>query len=165
MFRPTFGIKNKSRFANWKRNIKQAPKQIEAFFQTDIVHNIQREVEEVSVYPGPVVYADSGRLRWTSEKQRRYVIGYVLKKDNRGNIIPYQRRGTYYDTVEVTADGKVIIIANTNPVSKYITGRLQQGFHADTGWIQDKDRYSKIIARQVPLLRDEWIILIGYPKD
>lgn len=39
--------------------------------------------------PGP----SSGHPRWTSERQRRFVVGFVLKRDAQGRLQRYQRTG------------------------------------------------------------------------
>lgn len=163
MLKPKFEAKQPNQLKKWAQKIKNAPQQIEDFFGDNVLSNIQQEIKKEADYPGPVVYADNGKLRWESERQRKFVLGYVLDRDSQGNIIPYQRTGTYYDTVEAIIDVKTITILNTNPISKYVTGRRQQSFHMDTGWEMDSIRYGRIVARQIPLLRDEWVFLIGLP--
>src|SRR4030042_4001946 len=46
-------------------------------------------IKRLAQEPGPVKYP----IRWTSERQRRYVLGFVLKRDAQGNIVPTQRSG------------------------------------------------------------------------
>jgi len=45
-----------------------------------------------------------GKVRWTSPKQKRFVLGAVLKRDANGNIIPYQRTGKMAQGWEVFVD-------------------------------------------------------------
>ena len=52
--------------------------------------------------PGPA----KRPIRWTSKRQQRYVMGFVLKRDAKGNIIPYQRTGKLAKAWVVEVDFK-----------------------------------------------------------
>ncbi len=111
-------------------------------------------------------YPDDYPLEWTSEKQRKYVMGFVLKGK------PYQRSG---DTARkwkyrvTTRNNKIEMkIENRSPHSKFVYGDIgmrrgasrelylkpKQRFHTITGWpsayeiIQDAVKEAKKDARQ-----------------
>lgn len=89
------------------------------------------------------------KVRWKTEKQRRYVLGFVLKKDSKGNIIPYKRTGKMRKAWEITqrksGDKYSIGFRNRVAYTRFVQGTLnlkslkaatapQQPFHKDTGW-------------------------------
>lgn len=76
----------------------------------------------ITQIPGPV----KTPIRWTSPKQRRFVMGYVLKRDAGGNIIPTQRTGRVaewqvlvdYDAIDAMQSwvfGLKVFLAHLNP--------------------------------------------------
>ena len=90
-----------------------------------------------------------GPVRWKSEKQRRYVLGFVLKKRKDGSIIPYKRTGKMRKAWELNlkTSGNRTTFSFRNRVgyARFVMGTLnlkslddamdyQQPFHQDTGW-------------------------------
>lgn len=89
--------------------------------------------------PGPVVYADNGRLRWKSRQQR---IAFFASNGFGGGI-PTQRKpepggvlGAYDVTVNAEGFNGSMFLVNNYPDAQYIIGDDQQPFHADTGWVK-----------------------------
>lgn len=125
--------------------------QLEAQFAMDeAVQTIEGNLrDELAYVPPQRSYPSEYPIEWTSEKQRRYVMGFVLKRDEEGNIIPYQRTGRMANAWEfdvVTgADGIAFIIQNPIAYSRFVVGTLaqninratvpQQRFHRRTGWV------------------------------
>lgn len=101
-------------------------------------------LEELQAEPGKPKYP----IEWTSEKQRRYVMGYVLERDENGEIIPYQRTGDLARGWELryirTPEGGAFIFRNETPYVRFVGGslarsldsatRFKQQFHSNTGW-------------------------------
>lgn len=162
----TFGFLPKDVFVAYQDTLKQSPRTTLVFTQKSVLPFMRDEVAKVNRYPGPVVYADNGKLRWKSDKQRRFVIAFKLEKDSEGNIIPYQRKGTFFDTVEVVLDVSkgALQIRNINPISIFVTGQFQQPFHDDTGWQKDDERYAAAMEATIDLLIDGWFSIIDFPS-
>lgn len=140
----------------------------------------------VAIEPGSPIYP----LRWKSEKQRRYVLGYVLEHDAEGTVIPYQRThrqmagwevmlqvgnmaaaygvqgstsGGIAETAGLGAKGGSFAITLHHPseVSQFVQGQYEQPYHRDTGW-PNAIQKSVMIARQCkPLLELEWRVAHG----
>lgn len=123
--------------------------------------HVERRVQDTLMQPpGPVQYTDNGRLRWASEKQRRYVIGYVLDKDAAGNIIPYERTGEYEEGWEVelltVEDGGVIVVRNPVPYAAFVGGAWQQPYHEDTGWSRARMVIEELQADMAEIMPYAW---------
>lgn len=86
----------------------------------------------LSTRPGRVVYADNGKLRWKSPKQRRYVMMLLREENN----LPYQRRAIGIpESWTVTVDDPLdVLVKNSDPATRYVQGEDQQPYHIDTGW-------------------------------
>lgn len=113
--------------------------------QSAVAENKPDALDELQTYPErrPVRASE-----YVSEKQRRYVYGFVLKKDANGNILPYQRTGGLADAWSLryieTPNGGTFIFENTADAARYVGGTLaknisaalkhRQPFHAKTGW-------------------------------
>ena len=87
--------------------------------------------------PGPVVYADNGRLRWKNERQKRA----FFASNGFGRGIPTGRvnepggvLGAYDVTVNAEGFNGSMLLINNYPGAEFIIGDFQQPFHADTGW-------------------------------
>lgn len=90
-----------------------------------------------------------GQFPWTTDKQRKFVLGYVLDRDGAGNIIQYQRTGALPKAWEVNeyrrGDIYGFTTRNTAPAAPYVYGTVnllnraeaikpQQRFHRLIGW-------------------------------
>jgi hypothetical protein len=146
-------------YSNWAKEIKTGKRRLRRFVRTDLVAELEKDVRRKDTYPGPVVYP----IQWTSEKQRRYYFGVVAEYDAQGNIIPYERKGTLYETMVIESNGQTIYIYNANPIADFVTGQDQQQFHANTGWETDEDRFAASEDFALDLLRDEWAVIVGPP--
>lgn len=90
--------------------------------------------------PGAPVYP----IRWTSERQRRYVMALLRANDN----LPYRRTGqlsrSWKHTLRLLPQSGIITVFSGVPYARYVTGGLdtegdnrytpQQEFHRRTGW-------------------------------
>lgn len=105
-------------------------------------------LDELRFQPPRRKYPQDYPIRWTSEKQRRFVFSQILKQDSDGNIIPYQRTGKLAESWQVmftvqSGEGTVIV-ENTYNRAQFIYGalaqdesrakRFQQKWHVRTGW-------------------------------
>ena len=141
----------------WQSKILQAPKNIDDIAE-ELAKKIEQEARKAS-YPGKVKYP----VQWTSPEQERYVKAFVLKKDIEGNLIPYTRRGTYYKQMAVTIKDNSLILENRNHIATFVTGQRQQGFHRNTGWKKDDEKFEKLFLDNIDLLRKGWIQAIAIP--
>jgi hypothetical protein len=123
--------------------LEQYPRTFDTFVGKTIVNDVQQRVDVVNQYPGPV----ETPIEWTSPAQQGYYFGVVAEYDAQGNIIPYERKGTLFDGTEVVWDVGTFELRVTipNPIAKYVVGIFQQGFHANTGWVNIIDEYLRIL--------------------
>ncbi|HEB26679.1 MAG TPA: hypothetical protein ENI05_02730 [Porticoccus sp.] len=144
----------------WHDAIVQSPQTTRVFIEGTVLGDIQRKVNIVNVYPGPVVYP----IEWTSPEQKGYYFAVVVQRDNNGNIIPYERRGTFFDDVIVELDplSLNLKITNPNPVARYVIGDDQQKFHANTGWENPSEQYLVIFIEAQDDIIDTWIEIIDW---
>ena len=144
----------------WHDAIVQSPQTTRVFIEGTVLGDIRRKVDAISVYPGSVVYP----IEWTSEAQRRFYFAVVAQRDNDGNIIPYERRGTFFDDVTVELDPLTLElgITNPNPVARYVIGDDQQKFHANTGWQDPSEQYLIILIEAQDDIIDTWIEIIDW---
>ncbi|KKL23985.1 hypothetical protein LCGC14_2419880 [marine sediment metagenome] len=144
----------------WHDAIFQSPQTTRVFIEVAVLGDVQRKVQAVDVYPGPVVYP----IEWTSEAQRRFYFAVVAQRDNDGNIIPYERRGTFFDDVTVELDplSLNLMIANPNPVARYVIGDDQQKFHANTGWRNPSEQYLDILIEAQDEIINAWYFIIDH---
>ena len=84
-------------------------------------------LSELRYTPGKVKYP----IQWASEKQRRWYFANAAQ-------IPYQRTGNMVAAwkagVTVGDDAVAMFVENKSKALKYVTGKRQQPFHANTGW-------------------------------
>lgn len=144
----------------WHDAIVQSPQTTRVFIEGTVLGDIRRKVAVVDVYPGPVVYP----IEWTSEPQQRFYFGFVAEYDANGDIIPYERAGTFFDDVTVELDplSLNLMITNPNPVARYVIGDDQQKFHANTGWENPSEQYLVILIEAQDDIMDAWIEIIDW---
>lgn len=120
----------------WRKVIKQAPTKMRKRFQTES-RAIQAGVigELKALEPGPAKHP----IRWTSEKQRRYVMAKLRKRGQ----IPYVRTHALVNAWQArqytTEAGGFLTVTNTSSVYPFVMGdparpQYQQQFHLNTGW-------------------------------
>jgi hypothetical protein len=110
--------------------IRYAKRELRPFVSQRIDKTLRREP------PTPFVQA-GGRMpyiRWTSERQRRY----VLAKQRREGNLPYQRSHDYIHGWHVVGDYteglSSIRVYHDWEGATFVGGEDQQIFHWDTGW-------------------------------
>jgi len=91
----------------------------------------QSILRQLKTEPGTPKYP----IRWTSEKQRRYVMWKLRKENN----LPYRRTHKLSQSWRVVAlipaaGVAQILLRNDTPYATFVQGGDQQGFHKDTGW-------------------------------
>lgn len=119
-----------------RRTIQAAPTKMRRAFKA-----VSKEVQEGAISelkalePGPAKHP----IRWTSEKQRRYVMRKLRKRGQ----IPYVRTGGLVNAWRArqytTESGGFITITNDASIYPYVMGDpdradWQQQFHVITGW-------------------------------
>lgn len=117
----------------------------------------------LSTEPGKPKYP----IRWTSERQRRF----VMAKLKRMGQIPWIRTHKYSEAWEwfakSTQTGGLFVIENTaktskgEPLEQYVQGIHQQGFHQDTGWISTGPVLQKAGQEAELLLITSWLDFMG----
>jgi hypothetical protein len=113
------------------------PKEYFQIFGNVVAAIGNRTVSILSTEPGKPRYP----IRWTSERQRRFVMAKLRRQGN----LPYRRTGQYAQgwqwQSKTTQDGGLFTVFNPaqtargEPLEQYVQGFRQQGFHKDTGWI------------------------------
>ena len=148
MFREEFDIDTEVLDSLRNRMLQDFPTVLSGLNYEPVLQYMQQEVDERLVpYPGPVRYP----IEWKSEKQRRYVMGFVLERDSDGEIIPYQRTYGLQRKWDVRLEGGAIVIVNTSEIGRYVFGEDQQPFHANTGWPYAPDIvYDILVDAPVP---------------
>lgn len=146
--------------AAYNERIVTSPKLLETAFRRQITRLRKRILDTLQEDPGPVVYANNGRLRWKSEKQRRA----YFATDGFGNGIPYRRTGQLLESYDVRIDpagnGGSLLITNSDPSAPFVVGDDAQPYHLDTGWTQVADvvvEYEDIAA---DALIETWFTII-----
>lgn len=94
-------------------------------------------------------------LRWTSDRQRRYV---MKKLRDEGNL-PYQRTGKLnrgWRVVIVSALDLEIAVENEMNYSEFVQGNWQQTMHFDTGWTQIAPIIVEFEERYQDALIEQW---------
>ncbi len=99
---------------------------------------------EMARYPGP----RSGPVRWTSERQRRF---YHAMRREKGLSLVYTRRtdpmsqdlGAGWTVDRYGAHGAVVA-AHASYAPYVQSHTVQQRFHADTGWVTDKQAVERV---------------------
>jgi hypothetical protein len=114
--------------------IRDLPNLSRRAFRGEIERLSRPMLEELRADPGPVVYANNGKLRWKSERQRRA----FFASNGFGGGIPYVRTGGLSAAWEVDITGTGVDldvhVINDSPAAQYVQGDDQQPFHIDTGW-------------------------------
>jgi len=145
---------------------QNGPRLFRTFVGGTVRNHVREEVErKLAVEPGSAAHP----IQWQSEKQRRYVLGYVLKRDSRGNIIPYQRthdfaRGWFSDvdlsTMTISIGNSAMTQGSPNwppqPLYPFLVGERQQAFHKNTGWLYAPDPILDIILSTMDILEEGW---------
>ena len=158
--------------ANWRSLGESAPRTMQTFLSGTMVNHMEQEVDRrLAITPGPVKLP----IQWTSEKQRRYYFAVVAKRDEQGNIIPYQRTGGFNRSwfVRFNLQNFSIGIGNTSmtkgstnwpsqPLFDFLMGEQQQGFHKNTGWIEGIDPLLDIIIGSMDMLADAWADIMEF---
>lgn len=94
---------------------------------------LRRVVAITAIIPPPPAYPIMSKM---TPKQRRKV--WALINEQGGP--PTVRTGAVLDAYDIAiipngSKGEVLL-TNNNPAAPYVVGELQQGFHADTGYIK-----------------------------
>ena len=78
------------------------------------------------------------RIRWKSERQRRYVLANVK--------LPYRRTGWLAKQWFVTPTGNAqVVVRNKARYAAFVIGKAQQPFHKDRGWRRADEEASKLV--------------------
>lgn len=126
----------RERVTTIQANMRRIPEQIQSIAQ-ETIDRSEDEILDILGFEPPKSQFAYGEFPWTSEKQRRYVLGFVLKGKK------YTRKGKKPRGWRVfgkrTTNGAIIIVRNENPIAKYLHGRFdtvkpQQRFHHIIGW-------------------------------
>lgn len=162
----------------WLNTLQQVhaiiPDHIEAYAKRDLRPSVSQRVDTTLRVEPPVrSWPDDYPIEWTSEKQRRYVMAFVLERDANGNIIPYERTHEYVHGWHVQgnyAHGLTAIeVFHDSDVADFIGGRRQQRFHRITGWANAPDTLQVLsidlndrIEVGLPLVIDEAFEELGW---
>jgi len=91
--------------------------------------------DAVNVYPPR---KQGMRIRWKSERQRRYVLANVK--------LPYRRTGWLAKQWFVTPTGNAqVVVRNKAHYAAFVFGRAQQPFHRDRGWRRADEEARKLV--------------------
>jgi len=147
-------------FEAWADAVEQSPQTTRVFIEGTILGDIRQKVKAVNLYPPPVKYP----IDWTTPKQKGYYFKFIAKYDKDGNIIPYKRRGTFFDKVVVELDpiDLNLNITNPNPVARYVIGDQQQRFHRNTGWRNPTENYLEILVMAQDDIINAWFDIIDW---
>lgn len=146
----------RQRIITIQANLRRLPEQIHAITQA-VIDRSEDEVLDMLGFEPPAASFAYGKFPWTSENQRKYVLGFVLKGKK------YKRRGKKprgWRLFGIKApNGAIIIVRNENPIAVYLHGKFdsvkpQQKFHHIIGW-------TTASAARVPVL----VILIRNTKQ
>jgi hypothetical protein len=137
--------------------ITNSPKLLETAFNRQVTRLRGRILNALQEDPGPVVYADQGRLRWKSDRQRRA----FFATNGFGGGIPYRRTGALqkaYDVRKESAEGGgILLITNSSPIADYVVFDSTQPYHLDTGWPQVADVVVQFEEIATNALIDTWL--------
>ena len=91
--------------------------------------------DTVNVYPPK---NQRTRVRWKSERQRRYVLA-------KGRL-PYRRTGWLAKQWFVTPTSNAqVVVRNKARYAAFVVGKAQQPFHRDRGWKRADEEASKLV--------------------
>jgi hypothetical protein len=130
--------------ARLNRMIAELPVAVLARVEDKVVPVARRLARRLlAVMPGKPKYP----IRWTSERQRRYVLGYVLKRDSEGHIIPYERSG------KLTEAWDVLVQVGSMAVSYGVPGPHPTGLAAMAGLGQQAGRgdFALVLFNPAPM--------------
>lgn len=137
--------------------ITNSPKLLETAFNREVGRLRTRIVAALREDPGPVAYADQGRLRWKSERQRRA----FFATNGFGGGIPYRRTGALQQAYDVrkesSENGGILLVTNSSPVADYVVGESTQPYHLDTGWPQVADVVVQFEEIATEALIETWL--------
>lgn len=143
-----------------RQMIQQYPAEFERRVASNVLPDLELEKARWLHEPGDPVHP----IDWTSEKQRRYVLGVVLKKDADGNIIPYERTHALINSWQVVqqwADGAFTLALESDAdAAQFVMGLHQQRFHYNTGWQNIRDIALALSERADELLLQTWSFLL-----
>lgn len=132
-----------------ERNLVNSPKLLQRAMKRREPRLKKIVIPIVAVEPEGVHYP----IRWTSPRQHRKVMAMLKEQGN----LPYERthelRDSWNAKFVFDADGGDFMIENISPAAPFVVGDRQQGFHADTGWINAEE---VIDDRVVPLVLDDF---------
>jgi hypothetical protein len=141
---------------------RDLPRLSQRAFRGEIERLSKPMLAELQRDPGPVVYANEGKLRWKSERQRKA----FFASDGFGSGIPYVRTGGLSAAWEVDITGTGVDldvhVINDNPAARYVQGDDQQPFHSDTGWPDAAlifVRYEELVG---DALIDTWFSIVEF---
>jgi len=91
--------------------------------------------DRVNVYPPR---KRGMKIRWKSERQRRYVLANIK--------LPYNRKGWLAKQWRVTpVSPRMVVVRNTARYAAFVVGRAQQPFHKDRGWRRADEEAQKLV--------------------
>jgi hypothetical protein len=131
------------------KHVRSSPKLMQRAMKRRESRLRQLSLRIVRVTPPPAKHP----IRWTSERQRRYVMAKLREENN----LPYERTNTLvaaWDAkFQLDGDGGAFALFNTSPVAPFVIGDKQQIFHEDTGWMYAPDVIDRDI---VPLVLNDY---------
>lgn len=130
--------------------LRDAPAKMRRYIRSELKATAERRIiKKLRTYPRKPRYP----LRWTSERQRKYVMAKLREQDN----LPYQRTGAlkrgWEVEVKINPATAFLVITNDMPYAQYVMGDRQQIMHQDTGWPFAGD----IIYKESALLADDLV--------
>lgn len=129
------------------------PAQMEARARRDVLPMLRQSLASSPLvrYPGPVHHP----IEWASEKQRIYVVVFVLKGQK------YERTGELIKSWKVGmvqhGDGYFeFTLTNEAWAAQFVYGPRQQPFHRNTGWPTIEPTLAQMQPQIVGLLDVSW---------
>jgi hypothetical protein len=97
------------------------------------------------------------KMRWKSERQKRYVMANVA--------LPYARQGWLSKRWRVTPVSPTrVVVRNAAEYAAFVIGRAQQPFHRDRGW-RRIDEQIESVARDPAVMREVRELLLRAIRD
>lgn len=129
--------------------LREYPSLLRETFQESVGRVEPRLLAALRQQPGP----SKQPVEWTSKRQERFVKGFILEKDEKGRIKPYQRTGklaaAWEGRIEDKGDTMLYNLQNPADAAPYVYGslaqnrnqalRFKQKFHTNTGWLNATD--------------------------
>ncbi len=144
-----------------QRAYATAPERMRNEFNVIIRYAETYALARLKEYPPKRNYPADYPLRWSSPNQRKA----YFASNGFGKGIPYRRTGELANNWRVdrgtTPFGGSLQIINKTSYAQYVQGDRQQGFHQDTGWVNEQDvRLDTAIVLEKQLV-DTWYKVIG----